>query len=73
MAKRRTSEGTDARRWGDALGLWIAVGAGVGVAFGVIFGQLALGAAIGAGLGVVVGAIVAGQDPARRSDQGSDE
>jgi hypothetical protein len=72
MAKRKTSGGTDAKKWGDALGLWIAVGAGVGLAFGVIFGQIALGVAIGAGLGVVLGAIVAGQGPARRSDQGSD-
>jgi hypothetical protein len=73
MAKRKSSEGTDAKKWGDALGLWIAVGAGAGVAFGVIFGQIALGVAIGAGLGVVVGAIVAGQGPARQSDQGSDK
>jgi hypothetical protein len=72
MAERRTSEGTDAKKWVDALGLWIAVGAGVGAAFGVIFGQIALGAAIGAGLGVVVGAIVAGQGSARRPDRGSD-
>jgi hypothetical protein len=29
--------------------------------------------AIGAGLGVVAGAIVAGQDPTREPDQGSDK
>jgi hypothetical protein len=73
MAEHKTTEGADAKKRGDALGLWIAIGAGAGVAFGVIFGQLALGAAIGAGLGVVVGAIVAGQSPGLRSDRGSDK
>jgi hypothetical protein len=73
MTKRKTTTGTDGKKWTNALGLWIAVGAGIGLTFGVIFGQIALGMAIGAGLGVVVGAIVAGQGPTRQPDQSSDK
>jgi hypothetical protein len=69
MAESNKTSQTDARKETDALGVWIAIGAGVGIAFGVIFGEIALGAALGAGFGVAIGSVVASRGDGRRTDR----
>jgi threonine/homoserine efflux transporter RhtA len=59
MAESKKTPGTEAKKKADALGVWIALGAGVGLALGVIFGQIALGIALGAGAGIVIGSVLA--------------
>ncbi len=69
MAESDSTPGSDAKKKADALGLWIAIGAGVGAAFGVIFGQIALGIALGAGFGIVIGSELASRGDGRRADR----
>ncbi len=69
MAESDKTPQADAKRKTDALGVWIAIGAGVGIAFGVIFGEIALGIALGAGFGVVIGSAVARRGDGRRIDR----
>jgi len=48
------------RKWGEQLGLFIAVCSGLGMASGVVIAGgsgIALGAAVGAAVGVVVGSV----------------
>ena len=49
MAENRTAPGSEGKTRANALGVWIAAGAGVGLAFGVIVGQIGLGVAPAAG------------------------
>ena len=67
MAESNKAPATDAKKKANALGVWIAVGAGVGVAFGLIIDQLALGIALGAGAGVVIGSILESHGDGRRA------
>ncbi len=53
----------------EALGVWIAIGAGLGVALGAIYGNIGLGVALGVAVGVVIGAVE--QSRASRRDRGS--
>ena len=69
MAASKTTPGTGAKKKADALGVWIALGAGVGLALGVIFGQIALGIALGAGVGIVIGSVLASRGDGRRADR----
>ncbi len=69
MAESKTTPGTDASKKTDALGLWIAIGAGVGLAFGAIVGQIGLGIALGAGVGIVIGSVPPSRDGGRRADR----
>ena len=69
MAESKRAPDTDAKKKANALGVWIALGAGVGVAFGLIIDQLALGIAFGAGAGVVIGSILASRGDGRRADR----
>ncbi len=69
MAESNKRPQTDAKKTTDALGVWIAIGAGVGIAFGVIFGEIALGIALGAGFGIVIGSAVASRGDGRRVDR----
>lgn len=52
MTKKDDTNGKKAAD--EAMGIWIAIGAGLGVAFGAIYGNIGLGIAIGAGLGIVI-------------------
>ena len=69
MAESDKAPDTDAKKKANALGVWIAMGAGVGVAFGLIIDQLALGIAFGVGAGVVIGSILASRGDGRRADR----
>jgi hypothetical protein len=69
MAESETPPGSDAKKKADALGVWIAIGAGVGLTFGVIFGQIAMGIALGAGIGIVIGLVLASRGDGRRADR----
>jgi uncharacterized membrane protein len=69
MAESNTTPRTDAKKETDALGVWIAIGAGVGLVFGVIFGEIALGIALGAGFGIVIGSAVASRGDGRCADR----
>jgi len=69
MAESKKTPGSEAKKKADALGVWIAIGAGVGLTFGVIFGQIALGIALGAGVGVVIGSVLASRGDGRRADR----
>lgn len=53
----------------EALGVWIAIGAGVGVALGTVLDNLGLGLALGVALGVVIGVIL--QSRASKGGTGS--
>jgi hypothetical protein len=73
MTESNKAPDTNAKNKANALGVWIAIGAGVGVAFGLIIDQLALGIAFGVGAGVVIGSILASRGNGRRADrQGPD-
>ena len=69
MTEGNKTPRTDAKKKSDALGVWIAIGAGVGIAFGVIFGEIALGIALGTGFGIVIGSAVASRGDRRRVDR----
>ena len=69
MAESNKTPGTDAKKKANALGVWIAVGAGAGVALGLIIDQLALGIALGVGAGVAIGSILASRGSGRRADR----
>ncbi len=69
MAEGNKAPDTDAKSRANALGVWVAIGAGVGVAFGLIIDQLALGIAFGAGAGVVIGSILGSRGDGRRADR----
>ena len=70
MAENKTTPGTDAKKkTTDAVGVWIAIGAGVGLTFGVIFGQIALGIALGAGVGIVIGSVLASRGDGRHANR----
>jgi len=73
MAESKTTAGTDAKKEADALGLWIALGAGVGLAFGVIFGQIGLGIAFGAAFGVIIGSALWSRGDGRCADRQDSE
>jgi hypothetical protein len=48
------------RKWGDQVGIFIAVASGIGIACGVVIADgpgIAFGAAIGSAAGVVIGAV----------------
>ena len=69
MAESTSTTETDAKRRNDALGVWIAIGAGVGTALGALFGQVGLGIALGAGVGIVIGSVLASRGDGRRADR----
>ena len=69
MAESGKAPDTNAKKKANALGVWIAIGAGVGVAFGLVIDQLALGIAFGVGAGVVIGSILASRGDGRRADR----
>jgi uncharacterized membrane protein len=69
MVENDKTPQTDAKKKTDALGVWIAIGAGVGTGVGVMFGEIALGIALGAGFGVAIGSVVASRGDGRRTDR----
>ena len=73
MAESDSTTEIDAKRRNDALGVWIAIGAGVGTALGALYGQVGLGIALGAGAGIVIGSVSASRgDGARTNRQDPD-
>lgn len=66
MTKKDDTNGRKAAD--DAMGVWIAVGAGLGIVFGSIYANIGLGVVIGAMLGLALGIVIASVGQSRASN-----